>query len=236
MSDIDDLRAELASVKKQIEALASGGLRASKMAAAQLVVTQATHSFTVVGTPIRCTSSGWVKSKADTDANAIVDAVVGGVISANCFIAVFPGHIITGLSGLTKGNRYYLDATTAGAVTTTAPTIKVPVYDAISTTAVVHVGAGGGGAAPTLPTEDGTVWCSKSNLSGGEWVLTVDIGRNATGKAGKLQLLSPNAAGVAVEIDAALVTAAGKKLTVREIDICDAGTDKKMMILASATY
>jgi hypothetical protein len=99
---------------------------------------------------------------------------------------------------------------------------------------VLIVGAGGGAATP--PTEDGTVWCSKSDLSGGEWVLTVDIGRNATSKAGKLQLLSPNASGVAVEIDAALVTASGKKLTIREINVCDAGLAKKMLVLGSATY
>jgi len=236
VSDIDIILADMARIKQQIEALSAGGIQASKMAAAQLVVTQATHGLTVVGTPIRCTSAGWVKSKADTEANGIVDAVVGGIISANCFIAVFQGHIVTGLTGLTKGARYYLDAITAGALTTTAPTIKVPVYDAISTTAVVHVGAGGGGAAATLPTDDGTVWCSKSDLSGGEWVLTVDIGRNATSKAGKLQLLSPNAAGVAVEIDSSLVTATGRKLTIREVDVCDAGVARKMLILASAPY
>jgi hypothetical protein len=64
----------------------------------------------------------------------------------------------------------------------------------------------------------------------------VDIGRNATSKAGVLTLLSPNASGDAVVIDAALVTASTKKLTVREIDVCDAGVAKKMLVLASAPY
>jgi hypothetical protein len=86
------------------------------------------------------------------------------------------------------------------------------------------------------PTEDGTVRCSKSDLSGGEWVMTIDLGRNAVGKAGKIQILSPNASGVAIEMDAALVTASSKKLTIREIDVCDAGVAKKMLVLGSATY
>lgn len=86
------------------------------------------------------------------------------------------------------------------------------------------------------PTEDGTVRCAKSDLSGGEWVMTIDIGRNAAGKAGKIQILSPHASGVAIELDAALVTSAAKKLTLREIDVCDAGVAKKMLVLASAAY
>lgn len=86
------------------------------------------------------------------------------------------------------------------------------------------------------PTEDGTVRCSKSDLSGGEWVMTIDLGRNAVGKAGKIQILSPNATGVAIEMDAALVTASSKKLTIREIDVCDAGVGKKMLAVCSATY
>ncbi len=99
----------------------------------------------------------------------------------------------------------------------------------------VTVGAAVWATGVPNPTEDGTVLCSKSDLTG-EWVMNVDIGRNAAGKAGKIQVLSPNASGVAVEVDAALVTAAARKLTLREIDVCDAGVAKKMLILASAPY
>jgi len=98
------------------------------------------------------------------------------------------------------------------------------------------VSVAGSGSAETPPTEDGTVWCSKSDLSGGEWVMVVDIGRNATGKAGKIQIISPDAAGVAIELDAALVTASTKKITVREIDACVDGEAKKMLVLASEPY
>jgi hypothetical protein len=175
-----------------------------------------------------------VKSQADTAANAVVGGVVVVKISDDEFVLATSGYV-AGLSGLTAGSVHYLDATTAGALTTTAPAIAVPIIHADTATSgsLMSFWPGGGVSAPT---EDGTVFCSKSDLSGGEWDFTVDIGRNATSKAGVLTLLSPNASGDAVVIDAALVTASTKKLTVREIDVCDAGVAKKMLVLASAPY
>lgn len=265
MSEITELRAMVETLRQQVAALAMGGN--TRQGAATAVVTQSSHGFTVVGTPIRVTASGWVKSKADTVANSTVDAVVGGVLSADAFIAVFPGHLLLGLSGKSAGSRYFLDASTAGAVTTTAPAIAIPVYDAISASAAVLCASGGSSAA--TPTEDGAVWCSKSDLSGGEWDKTVDIGTSAAGggtlivyfASGKYVEIS--ATGVVtvfqsstskVEINASstvtityansnTVTFASadfvgtsKAVKLREIDVCDAGTAKKMLILASAAY
>jgi hypothetical protein len=120
-------------------------------------------------------------------------------------------------------------------VTTTEPTISAPVYDAMSTT-VAQVCSGGGGATALAPTEDGTVFASDTAGTAGEWVRDLDLGKNASSKAGKLRILSPDASGVAVEIDGSLVPASSKKLTVREVDICDAGTAKKMLVIGSAPY
>lgn len=94
----------------------------------------------------------------------------------------------------------------------------------------------GGGGGGLMPTEDGTVFASDGAGTAGEWVRDLDLGRNATGKAGVLRVRSPDASGDAVVIDGALVTASGKKLTVREIDICDGTTPKKMLVVGSAPY
>jgi hypothetical protein len=40
----------------------------------------------------------------------------------------------------------------------------------------------------------------------------------------------------AIVISPTLVTALGRVMSVREIDVCDAGTAKKMLVLASAPY
>jgi hypothetical protein len=42
--------------------------------------------------------------------------------------------------------------------------------------------------------------------------------------------------GVVVEVDASLISSIGKKLTVREFDVCENGVAKKVLMLASATY
>lgn len=232
MTTTKELRAEIEVLKQQVAALVAMGFASNRQAAPFAIIPQTAHGF-AVGNPIRVTSSGWTKSQADTEAHAVVDGVVGSVISTDAFLVVFPGHLLLGLSSRTVGSRYYLDATTAGAVTTTAPAIKVPIYDAVSATAAVLIASGAGGSNPT---EDGTVLASDSSGLLGEWTRLLDLGRNAVGKAGRLQILSPDASGVAIEIDGALVTASTKKLTIREIDICEAGTAKKMLVVASATY
>jgi hypothetical protein len=228
--EVATLRAELEAIKRRLPSRVG---RDQPEATVRMVL-QASHGLAVKN-PIRNNGTSWVKSQADTAANAVVGGVVIAVLSANAFIFATPGSYVAGLSGLTAGAVHYLDASTAGALTTTAPAIAVPIIHADTTGSGVLMSAwpGGGGAAPT---EDGTVFASNSGGTAGEWVRDLDLGRNATSKAGKLRLLSPDAAGVGVEIDAALVPASSKKLTIREILICDSGVNKKMLVLASATY
>lgn len=164
MSEIAEIRAMVETLRQQVASMSARGN--TRQGAATAVFTQSGHGFTDVGTPIRVTASGWVKSKADTAANAIVDAVVGGVLSADAFIAVFPGHMLLGLSGKSAGSRYYLDASTAGTVTTTAPAIAVPVYDAISANAAVLAAGSSGGDPYVLP---GTAW---TRLTSSPYTLT----------------------------------------------------------------
>lgn len=103
------------------------------------VVNQTTHSLSV-GNVIRHNGTSWTKSKADTAANAVVGGVVIAVLSPDVFIMATGGYI-AGLSGLTAGAVHYLDATTAGALTTTAPSIAVPIIHADTTSSGVILSA-----------------------------------------------------------------------------------------------
>jgi hypothetical protein len=226
-----DLLARVAELERQVRQIATRSVR-QLIPATTFVVDQIAHGL-VVGNVVRHNGVGWVKSQANTEANAVIGGIVISRPNANTAVIATPGSYVTGLSSLSLGGINYLSATTAGALTATAPAIARPVVHADSVSSGVFI-AGAGGGIPSA-TSDGLVLATKTD-STPEWVRTLDLGRNASGEAGKLQILSPNAAGVAVEIDAALVTASAKKLTVREIDVCDAGSAKKALILMSAPY
>jgi hypothetical protein len=99
---------------------------------------QTGHSF-VVGDVIRptATPSTWTKSQANTALNAEVGGLVVDVPSADRF-GVQSDGFVTGLTGLTAGDVYYLSEVTAGLLTnvapTTAGTIKKSVLYADTTT------------------------------------------------------------------------------------------------------
>jgi hypothetical protein len=60
------------------------------------------------------------KADANSDAKAAIGFVLAGITAAATGTAYFGSGIISGLSGLTAGAKYYLD-TTAGGITTTKP-------------------------------------------------------------------------------------------------------------------
>ncbi len=105
-------------------------------------VTQTSHGFAVKDV-LKYASSTYAKAKADTAANAQVVGIVTKVIDANTFILTMAGYSSL-FTGLTANTRYYLDASTAGALTATAPAISVSILDAVSTTAgIVNIGSVG---------------------------------------------------------------------------------------------
>jgi len=101
------------------------------------VVTQFSHSF-IVGDVLRSSGAGtYAKAQADTPTHALALGVVTEVIDSDTFVMTMAG-LISGLSGLVTGAPYYLDASTAGAVTVTAPGSNVvAVYEATSTTQAI---------------------------------------------------------------------------------------------------
>jgi hypothetical protein len=83
-------------------------------------------------------SGNVLKADASSEAKEAVAFVTSAISNAATGTVYFGSGIITGLTGLTAGSRYFLSGTTPGAVTTTAPTgtgkIVQQVGRAISTT------------------------------------------------------------------------------------------------------
>lgn len=105
---------------------------------AKEAINQTAHGFSV-GNAVKFASSVWAKAQADSAANAEVLGIVETVTDVDNFTVVYGGRI-AGLSGLTANTTYYLDASTAGALTSTEPTgtnVSKPVLYATSTTSGV---------------------------------------------------------------------------------------------------
>lgn len=99
-------------------------------------VTQASHGF-VVGDVLYINGGNYAKAQADTAVKAEVVGMVSRVIDSSTFELTLNGEV-SGLTGLTMGEAYFLSASTAGAITATEPSvvgqISLPVGVASSTT------------------------------------------------------------------------------------------------------
>ena len=84
-------------------------------------VTQNSHGFSV-GHLLYLNGSTYAKAQADTAATAEVVGMVSRVVDANNFELTLNGEV-SGLTGLTAGGVYFLDATTAGLATLTEPSV-----------------------------------------------------------------------------------------------------------------
>lgn len=87
-------------------------------------LTQASHGF-AAGDCLYRTSGAYAKAKADVEATAELYGIVESV-NGDDFVVVLPGGIISGLTGGTDGAVGFLSAATAGAITTTDPSIADP--------------------------------------------------------------------------------------------------------------
>lgn len=108
------------------------------VAGSDITVTQSSHGL-VVGDLIYHTGSLYAKAKADSASTSEVVGMVAVVTNSNTFTFVTSGNV-NGLTGLTAGANYFLSAATAGAMTTTEPSVSnivVPVAIATSTTSAV---------------------------------------------------------------------------------------------------
>ena len=87
-------------------------------------VTQSSHGFSAKDC-IRHNGSSWVKAQADS-ASTLALGVVTAVADSNTFTVAQSGRFTISSHGLTVGQWYYLDASTAGALTATEPAISQP--------------------------------------------------------------------------------------------------------------
>lgn len=129
----------LATIANNTVLLNNSGATASPVATALSdlrQITQSSHGFSV-GSIIKFNGTVYATAQADTAANAEVVGIVSTVGSANSFILTTHGYV-TGLSGLTAGNTYFLSPSSPGALTATEPStvgqISKPVLIADSTT------------------------------------------------------------------------------------------------------
>lgn len=95
-------------------------------------INQTAHGF-VVGDWVYLNGTVYTKVDADLDASSDSVGVVTSIVDVNNFRIATEG-IVTGLTGLVAGTRYYI-STTAGAITPTAPASNIKaVFIADSTT------------------------------------------------------------------------------------------------------
>lgn len=114
-------------------------------------VAQTGHGFSV-GDQIYFDGTDYVLAQADDAATAEVVGTVSAVADVDNFTVTIAG-VVSGLSGLTAGTVYFLSASSAGDITSTAPTgtnINKPVLLALSTTEAIvltYRGMSGGSGA-----------------------------------------------------------------------------------------
>jgi len=107
-----------------------------------ITVNQAAHGF-IAGDVVKSIGTNtYAKAQANSAANAEVAGIVLSVTNANTFVLLVEG-IVTGLAGLTPGATYYLDPTTAGGFTATAPVtngqVIKPIFISIGAASAIWV-------------------------------------------------------------------------------------------------
>ena len=138
-------------------------------------ITQNSHGFSV-GDILSFNGTSYAKAKADSVSNAEVVGIVSSVVDSNNFKLVYSGYV-SGLSGLTAGEVYFLSDSTAGALTSTEPTtegsISKPVLLAISSTEGIFINFRG------IEITDNTSYYgsfTNSDLSSGKLTITHNLG------------------------------------------------------------
>lgn len=138
-------------------------------------ISQIAHGFSV-GDVVRGDSvDGYALARADSEANAAAVGMVTQNVDANTFELSMSGLISQGVPLGASGTVFYLSATVAGALTATAPAIKVPVLAVENSGTTGHL-------APMAPS-------GSSGIS--DWVASTDYVKGATVNVSGLILRAP---------------------------------------------
>lgn len=112
IADANVTTAKLADANVTFAKLASDAIGFAKE-----TITQAAHGFTA-GKWLKWTGGAFALGQATTGNSEYVGVVESA--TTNTFVIVYAGRV-SGLSGLTANTEYYGDASTPGAITSTAP-------------------------------------------------------------------------------------------------------------------
>ena len=88
-------------------------------------VEKSAHGFSNIKA-VKLLTAGWELALADAAANAAI-ALIIEVVDTDNFVLAQSGKVAAAAHGLTVGSVYYLDETTDGDLTTTAPTLAQPI-------------------------------------------------------------------------------------------------------------
>jgi hypothetical protein len=107
----------------------------SSAASTSITVTQAAHGLTT-GQVVYYNGSIWRKAQADSTSTLGIGIVQ--YLTPNTFNVVFSGQV-SGFSGLSAGNYYFVSDSLSGGLTYNEPTISNPLVVAVSTTAGIVI-------------------------------------------------------------------------------------------------
>ena len=102
----------------------------SSSASTSILVSQSSHGLTN-GEAVYFTGTAWARAMSDSTSTLGIGLV--RYLTSNTFNVIFSGQV-SGLTGLSAGNYYFVSPTIAGGLTFTEPTISNPLLFATSTT------------------------------------------------------------------------------------------------------
>lgn len=213
------LEREIQSLRAQLRQIPSRFPTGGSADGASIRETITVANTFAAGDIIYRNGSAWAKARANVSAAlAQSSAQYTGVVEsarASSFVLVYAGKITLAAATLTPGTTYYLSASTAGLAVTWASVtpneLSIPVYRAITATTAIVMSAR-------------DVGCDLSTLTAGD----------VTSGGGRLRINV--SATNTVTIDSADFVGTNKVMKVRQIDVCESGVAKKMLVIASAAY
>lgn len=113
----------------------SGSSSSSSSASTSVFVTQASHGLTN-GEAVYFTGATWAKAISDSSSTLGIGIV--RYLTSNTFDVIFSGQV-SGLTGLSAGNYYFVSPIIAGGLTFTEPTISNPLLFATSVTSGIVI-------------------------------------------------------------------------------------------------
>lgn len=164
-------------------------------------INQTAHGFAVADV-IYFTGSAWAKAKSNDNTKLGV-GIVTAVADADNFTITVAGFV-TGLSGLTAGQYYFVSDATAGLLTSTEPTSTNSYSNPILLAQTTTTGL-------VLP------WRASAIQTSSQQTVTAVKTANYTANAGEVVLCNSSGAGFTVQLPGSAAAGAGTEVTVKKV-------------------